>query len=360
MRASRQNIMVLSIFKWIILLIISGLLLMNFLKAQDIHFSQFQIPQSVINPANSGNYNGDWRLVNIYRSQWAVISAPYQTGLVGFDRQYYISNTDIMTGGILLINDKSGQIGLTSNQLFLTGVYHKFIRKISTLIGFQAGYIHKKFSAGELTFPNQFDMSTGYFNNRLENFEGMLDTKSSFFDFNSGIIWKYYGKNFQPEFGLALYHINYSKSGFKSWVTENEINHSIKETTSKRFTASIKSNFIIGETVILSPALIYMTQNKANEIVAGMIMKYSLTGFSEKINWASTGISIRSGQNRNFDAVIFIAGLNYRKLEIGVSYDYNISELQIASKHRGAFEISLIYKEISTKHNASEDFNLRF
>jgi hypothetical protein len=39
-------------------------------KGQDIHFSQYYASPLSLNPANTGNYDGDWRLMNSYRQQW--------------------------------------------------------------------------------------------------------------------------------------------------------------------------------------------------------------------------------------------------------------------------------------------------
>jgi hypothetical protein len=50
----------------------------------------------------------------------------------------------------------------------------------------------------------------------------------------------------------------------------------------------------------------------------------------------------------NTDAIILMAGTTVRNIRIGISYDLNISTLQTYSNNRGAFEISLVYRSIST------------
>jgi hypothetical protein len=44
------------------------------IKAQDIHFSQFHKNPLVINPANTGFYNGTHRAGISYKTQWSSIS----------------------------------------------------------------------------------------------------------------------------------------------------------------------------------------------------------------------------------------------------------------------------------------------
>ena len=49
------------------------------------------------------------------------------------------------------------------------------------------------------------------------------------------------------------------------------------------------------------------------------------------------------------DAVYAVIGANYKNYYGGVSYDFNISQLNTASNYRGALEISFIYTGISTR-----------
>ena len=56
--------------------------------SQDIHFSQNHLTPLLLNPANTGNYIGNWRLSNIMRTQWKQFSDPgYQTIAFGYDQK---------------------------------------------------------------------------------------------------------------------------------------------------------------------------------------------------------------------------------------------------------------------------------
>ena len=46
---------------------------------QDIHFSQFYSSPLTLNPAYTGNYEGNWRVMSNYRTQWSAIAEPYKT-----------------------------------------------------------------------------------------------------------------------------------------------------------------------------------------------------------------------------------------------------------------------------------------
>src|ERR1700740_59277 len=75
--------------------------------AQDIHFTQYYFSPLSLNPANTGNYSGDYRGFINYRSQWKEIDKAYKTMSAGADVNFYPLNQKV-SGGIYFINDKSG------------------------------------------------------------------------------------------------------------------------------------------------------------------------------------------------------------------------------------------------------------
>ena len=79
--------------------ILIGLLLSVMInQAQDIHFSMYNLSPLTMNPANTGNYKGDWRIMGNYRSQWKEISKAYNTFSVGGDMNFYPSNQNVAAG----------------------------------------------------------------------------------------------------------------------------------------------------------------------------------------------------------------------------------------------------------------------
>jgi hypothetical protein len=63
------------------------------------------------------------------------------------------------------------------------------------------------------------------------------------------------------------------------------------------------------------------------------------------------GLLFRDGINRNTDAAIGIAGIRFNHLEVGINYDFNISELKVATNTKGAFEVSVVYTSLSSLLN---------
>ena len=55
------------------------------LFSQDIHFSNWQMSPLNLNPAQTGLFEGDGRLIFNYRTQWRSVQVPYNTFSFGGD-----------------------------------------------------------------------------------------------------------------------------------------------------------------------------------------------------------------------------------------------------------------------------------
>jgi hypothetical protein len=62
------------------------------------------------------------------------------------------------------------------------------------------------------------------------------------------------------------------------------------------------------------------------------------------------GLHYRHGVVRIFDALIPTIGTKYKKFDVGLSYDINLSSLSKVSysNRKGSFELSIIYTGAST------------
>src|SRR6185312_7647781 len=97
------------------------------LFSQDVHFSQLNQSQLLINPANAGNFDGYSRAVLNYRTQWNAGSAPFQTIMAAFDANAGIkkSRSAFLGFGGYIYQDKAST-GSTSwktlNADFITNI----------------------------------------------------------------------------------------------------------------------------------------------------------------------------------------------------------------------------------------------
>jgi len=309
----------------------------EFVFSQDIHFSQYFSTPLAINPANTGNFDGNWRLMNTYRTQWKVLSIPYETFAAGFDKHFYIFSEQI-SAGLFYIHDKSGSIGLTADKLYFSIAYSRQIKSNNISFGIQPGVVRKYFDMRSILFPDQFSWNTGGYDPNISNGETNLNDKTTYFDLNIGIRWFKKFNKIKPEAGLAFYHLNKPRESFGTIdLYKLPIRSVLHLSTEFRFDNSF----------FFELQTLYMNHKVATEFLPGFNIGIKTDKTERKIKSVFAGGYYRGGFNQ-YDAIVAVFGINYKQTRIGLSYDINISELQAHTDKRGAFEISLIYCGLNT------------
>jgi len=306
-------------------------------NAQDIHFSQFYFSPLSLNPANTGNYKGDYRFFGNYRSQWRDISKAYNTFSAGGDFNIYPKNQNV-SGGLIFINDKSGG-NLKVMKIMPSAAFHKKIAGYNLHAGIQPGVVIKSIDFYAHSFPNQLNWNTGKFDNTLLNTETGVNQRFTYFDLNVGIgASKKFGK-IEPEIGYTLFHVNKPKESFLSLENKLKV----------RQAYNIGLNYYLNDKIILKGYTMYGYTTKVSDWVSGVNVEYVLSKNVFFTNSVFAGFMWRDGFKRNPDAGIVTAGLNYSNYTIGFSYDITFSQLKTAVESKGAFEIALIYKAKNTR-----------
>ena len=304
----------------------------NFIHAQDIHYSQFNASPQNLNPAQTGLFKGDWRFVGNFRSQWSAIPVPYRTFSIATDTRLKTKlEKDVPAAGILINTDKSGDSKFTTTQIFLSGAYIKKLNKDSThflSVGIQPGVTTKCFDVSALSFDNQYDGDS--YDASISSGENFSKTRITYFDIGGGLayLWK---KNSRTlvNVGVSALHLNRPKQSF---FNNDEIRLDVKTS------ASAIAEFPVAAQLDILPTILYQRQGKFQETVVGLFGKYHL----KPIDGMTTAVSL-GGFYRMKDAFILVANMDYKNFNVGFSYDINTSKLTEATNHRGGFEISVIY-----------------
>lgn len=287
------------------------------LKAQDPHFSQFYANPLYLNPAFAGS-NICPRVTVNYRNQWPAISGAYVTYNAGYD-QYF----DAISGGVGLLatTDRSGEGVMNSSHFSFMYSYHLQVsRKFSINAGLQASYFQKSVDWTKLTFGDQIDPKWGFVNQTQES---RGEYESSGPDFSAGILG--YGENMY--FGFSAHHLTEPNEGFKNY---SEL--PMKYTAHAGFMINLAGrghqNHRPGDPK-LSPNVLYQQQGQFHQINYGMYlnMKPIIAGLWFRQFFEGS------------DALIVLAGFEYKKYKFGYSYDITVSQLSNASG--GAHEISM-------------------
>jgi len=304
--------------------------------AQDIHFSQFYASPMSLNPAETGFFDGNWRFTNNYRTQWSAIGIPYKTISAGFDKPFKLKKDSKIGLGVFFVNDNSGASNLTVNKLFLSGNYIFTVDDTHTFgLAVQLGYIVKSFTLNGLTVPSQFNTISGFYDPNLPNNVNTWDENINYADFNAGV--NYSGKfgKYTPYGGIGIFHITNPTESFLR----------AEDKLPMRIVFNAGAIIPIKENIYLKPNLLTMYHKRAGDWVLGTLGYYLLPE-QNMIDKAFAGVHTRYSFN-NFDSMIFTGGVGLYGFDVGISYDVNISSLKVATNSRGAFEISIIYKNIT-------------
>jgi type IX secretion system PorP/SprF family membrane protein len=310
-------------------------------QGQDIHFSLFNASPLYLNPANTGNFNGDWRLAANYRNQWSALAKPFSTAAVGFDKQFYWLNQNF-SFGVAFINDESGSLSLSVNKLYGSLGFTKNINHHIFHVGFQLGYVLKSLNYNKVTLPNQWDPYTGAFNNSLSTGEVNMGDRVSNLDLNLGLIWRKKIGIFEPEAGLAFSHLNNPNESFFDDTQRQQVRTTLH--------ASVKTN--LRDEIYIRPLLLFMNHKGANESMVGLMAGFNVFGHNSGVKELNAGLYLRNGFITQADAIAVSAGATFRRFDFALCYDYTVSVLKTTTNNLGAFEISLIYKSISTVLNS--------
>jgi len=300
-------------------------------SAQDIHFSQFDAIPLYLNPALTGDFDGDLRLVANHKNQWASISTPYKTISVSLDanQAFNYVKKSVVGYGLWLTNDKAGDsnFGKTS----VNGVFsfrQGFFRdtSLTVALGVVAGYNQHTIDYNRLSFDQQFN---GY-QYDPNSPKGMIPEANShqFFDLSSGAEITYrLNRRILLRSGLALAHINKPQQSF------SKISPTYLE---PRFSFHGSAEIRTQYNLTFMPSYIYMRQGKYNETAFGGMIRFIMQ------NPVLQAFYFGSWYRFN-DASILKVGVDIFNFNIGLSYDLNNSKLATASNGEGGLELSLIY-----------------
>lgn len=319
-------------FKIISYIVLGFLLLALNTSAQDIHFSQFDSSPMNLNPALTGYFEGDHRIIGNHRNQWRSITVPFTTYAFSYDNRNdkLIPVKQSFLGlGFQINADRAGDGDFGTTQIKFSPAFHKILKKDSSLIvsvGFNISYNQNSLNYSALYFGNQWD--GGKYNPSIPNNEIFSDNKLVYADFSIGTHIYYILNNGIPvELGLALNHINKPKQSFFNTETIS---------LNRKFNINAGSVFELNEKADFFPSVIYYRQGKYFELNFGGIIKKELDDYNFRNLYFGGWIRAR-------DAAFLKFGFDYQQFLIGISYDINFSKLRVASQGRGGIELSVIY-----------------
>ena len=344
--------------KYIVLLIVVSTT--NLFAQQDVHFSQFFSSPLTLNPANAGIYNGDLRAIMNYRSQWGSISEPFVTSAASVDFPVLKKMKGGMFGlGVNFFKDDAGDSKMSTMNYGLALAYHLDISGGNNnhflSVGFQGGMVQRSMSYSSLTWDEQWNGVT--FDQDIATVDKVGGTAVSVLDIATGIHWYYSPTDFSRYFaGFSLYHLNSSDVAFNgsSPLIKKYTFHGGAEIGSGTSNASVT-----GSPFSVLPNFVFVKQGANQYFDVGLEAKYRLRQSSKFTNYHNAMYVTLGPYLRWGDAAYIVSRLGWNGVELAFSYDFNLSELSIASGGSGGFEVMLGYK-MDLSANATRGHSVRF
>ena len=310
---------------------------------QDPSFSQFFSSPLNVNPALTGNINGDWRVISNFRDQWIGPASPYTTGTASYDSKILqhkmpgVPEDNVMGVGAMIMYDYAMDGIVKSTYASLNLSYsiklseEPSIHRLTAGFGGSFGKRYVDFS--RLTFEEQF---TGFgFNTNLPTGEAALSNMKGNFSANTGLTYSIRSEKRNFDFGIAGFHLNRPKQTFLKDENERLAMRKV-----------IHANFetYLNDYLVLNTNAIFQNQSRAKYYSAGAAVGYFFGGQQDMM--LNGGVWYWSK-----NAIIPYIGLVYKDMQFGFSYDATISSLKEARRKPNTFEVSFILRGVKDPSN---------
>ena len=319
------------------------------LMAQDQHFTQFYASPLTLNPAMTGNFSGRYRVGMIYRDQWrGAFEQPFKTFSASADVRFDVPTQsrykDAVAVGLLFFKDEVSGIDFVTNQLALSGAFHKSLGyegRQSLSVGVQLGLVQRSVNYERLTFDDEFNSIDGY---TLETRENLPANNFSFSDFNVGLNYSaQFGKKTVLNIGGAMHHVLQPQVTFYPLDSDAPITGNNK--LFARYSGQISLEAPFAGNISIIPRVLFAKQGPHLELTAGANLRVPLNDYAG--NALQFGVWARPVSNEDdsysLDAIIGMVGIEWNNILFAVSYDVNLSDLTIYKQGQQSFEFSILY-----------------
>jgi type IX secretion system PorP/SprF family membrane protein len=335
-----------------------GMMFWTVIKGQDAHFSQFYASPLNLNPALSGAYSGTFRISTNYRDQWfSAIDNSLKTFSASGDAKFNVSsnknnkNPDVASVGISFFSDRVSTFDLNTNQINLTGAFHKSLNKKTKQylgVGIQGGVFQRSLNYEDLLFQDQFN-SIDAFN--LGTSELFPTNNRGYFDLSAGV---YYtdspSKNFNYHLGLGVFHINQPNLSFYDDATIIDPNISKSDTLNRRWSLHTGASFQTTERWAIQPRAQFIKQGSHSETNLGSHFRYKIDPQSGRYFILGTYARlVKNYEGTGLESMIGLIGYERNNFILGISYDQAFSKLIRDRRSLSSIEVSIIY--IGEHHN---------
>ncbi len=326
--------------------------------AQDTHFSQLSNNPLITNPSNTGVFTGDIRAGTVFRKQWSSVSgfgADYQNMGAFVDGSFFKRKSrkgSFLGMGLMYLGDKAGDSKLGTTTISLLGNYvlsisHTQDKFIS--LGLDANYNQRSVKPDGLMWDNQW--AGNHYDPSIPG-ELIELTSYSYMDFRIGGMFFYTGNEFKK------YHIG---GTFAHLLKPNITFHDIDNQKRKLTVHGGGSFGTYNSNKIFQPSFLLSKQGRHTEVTAGTYWKYVMHAGSKRTGFSEEKAISFGAWYRLRDAIILAIRYEFKRFNVGFSYDLNFSTFNRASNLMGGPEITILWKASPVKNKRAGQYkNVRY
>lgn len=307
--------------------------------AQDLNFSQVRANPVWLNPANTGNFNGRFRVGAQFKSQWGSVTAPFVSIAAhsdfaflkkGMGRQV-TEKGDWIGAGVQLSSDKAGDGNLQVIRINGTFAYHKafdnFQRKVLSF-GVYGGIIQRSINFQALYFEDQWNGER--FQTNIPSIDYAKDENVSAIDFGVGAQYtQILSKANEPVkmFG-AGFAINHPTGIITDYSGESVLN--------LKPVFNAYANWGLDNQITICPYTVAQFQNKSDFILLGADVRYQISPQNENQKVIAGAYGKLNGD------LILNFGMDVFGYQFIMSYDANLGPVSEITSGRGGIEFSIL------------------
>lgn len=314
-------------FKILLLLVIANF---NVFSQVD-NILSFQTDGFYMLPSEVGTHDNKWSLSTFVNSKTILKDLPIRSYVIAGDYQIKRGLHSLYAGF------GYGTMPLLSspyheNELYGTLTYHKIIKNHTIHLGIQPGIIFRYLDLNNLLFPDQYDRSTGGFNNEIPSDEPLEFTESTInINMNFGLAYGFKFNKFYSKLIIAGRNLNTPNLSF----SQNEL---IKN---QQWILQTKTNYYLTNIDIVRAFLTIRHISDKTETFLGGELVHKLTLYNYLMNEVSIGSYVALRNSRYPNNIVFNLGLGCDNLKIGFSYSYNFIGSEQTVSNFNTFELVL-------------------
>jgi len=317
--------------RWIYLLVF--ITFMPLLSAgQDYIYSQFYNAPIYLNPALTGQFEGDIRFSALYRNQWTGLSGDFSYMNASADLNLQKINSGI---GLVFNRSSEGTAYLQKNNIALSYSYIIGGDDYTLSFGLQGGITNQKLNWDKLVFGDQIDVTAGIIPGIISGAERPSIDSRFYFDAAAGSNLVY--KNFM--IGVGLHHLNRPDESLVGYQAKLPMRIS----GNLSYKLALVPDQYDRDGSYLIPSIVAYKQQNVTSFSIGTQFKYA--GINAGIWYRNDG-NLAGNDAVVFSVIfdIFNRRTNGEKFRIGVSHDATTSKINYTNTG-GTSEIGLGYEK---------------